>query len=92
MLAYVFDARCLREKFVHLITHVELLAGLEVPTRELLFHPSQHLHGSCILSLARFRWDTLLDIKDATVKNRWTTMSGEIAGLHTIFKVDDRCD
>jgi hypothetical protein len=87
MLTYVLHTRCLREKFVHLIAHIELFSGLEVSTCELLLDPSKHLHRSCILCLTGFGRNALLDIEDTTVEDRWATVTGEIAGLNAMFKI-----
>ncbi len=92
MLTNVLHTRRLCEKLVNLVAHIELLSGLEVMTRQFLPDPPKNLQRSCILCLACFIGNALLGIEDAALKNRRSTVAGEVARLNAMFNIDARDD
>lgn len=88
MLANVLHVRRLRQKFVHLVAHVELLVLPEVAAGQLLLDSRKHLQGAGVLQFPRFVGNALLGIEDAALQNRRPAVASVIAGLHSILPVD----
>ena len=71
MLAEVLHARRLRNQLRHLPLHIQLLAALEVPPRQLLFHAAQHLHRARVLDLLGLARSLCLCRR--RIKHRWAS-------------------
>lgn len=78
MLAQVFHARRLRNQLRHLPFHIQLLVALEVPPRQLLLHPTQHLHRARVLHLLRLARS--LCLCRGLIKHRRTASAHVAAG------------
>lgn len=87
MLANVLHVRRLRQKFVHLVAHVELFVLSEVAAGQLLLDSRKHLQGAGILQFSRFVGNSLLGIEDPALQNRRPTVARVIAGLDTVLPV-----
>lgn len=88
MLADILHIRRLRQQFVHLVTHVELLVQPKVAAGQLLLDSREYLQCTCVLQFPGFVGNAFLGIEDPAFENRWSPVARVVAGLDAVVRVE----
>ena len=91
VLADILHIRCLRQQFVHLVAHIELLVQPEVAAGQLLLDSREYLQCACVLEFPGFVGDAFLRIEDSAFENRWSSVARVVAGLDAVVRVKIGC-